>query len=92
MEHDELDQLGRLTMNQLTLDEMNFDLSPYIAQDEEDDSESEDEDITAYLKREAMRGMGILKTMNVDEVDKKHKGPVTFDERTNQYRYYNQSN
>ena len=61
MENDRLDQLGRLSINQLMLDEMDFDLTPHIPPDEDDDSDSEDEDIMAFtqrkrcpIKREAM--------------------------------------
>ena len=98
VDNDRLDQLGRLSMNQLMLDEMDFDITPYIPPDEDDDSDSEDEDIMAFtqrkrcpIKQEAMRGMSVLKNMKVDELDKKHKGSVVFDESENQYKYFNQS-
>ena len=97
---DEMDQLGRLSMNQLLLNEIDFSIPSEAFKDEE--SDDEDEDLLAItggsnneescpIKQEAMRGMEVLRTIRVDELDKKNNRSVVFNEEENKYHTYKAS-
>ena len=97
---DEMDQLGRLSMNQLLLNEIDLSIPSEALKDEKSDDEDEDlltltggsnNKDSCPIKQEAMRGMEVLRTIRVDELDKKNNKSVVFNEEENKYHTYNVS-